>query len=166
MVKTPKQDDKTMTADSFTITIDTREQLPFSFDGFDVSTIRRALPEADYAIDGIDGCAIERKSVSDLLGCMTTGRKRFQAELERLRDYQFSAVVVEQPEYLLFSGLTQMSPKSAKATLIAWQTRFPTQWIFCQDRTWAEKTTFLLLERFHRDTVDGKRPVLVAEEVA
>ena len=141
-----------MTADGFTIIIDTREQLPFTFDGFDVETVRRALPEGDYAIDGIDDCVIERKSVTDLLGCMTNGRTRFQAELERLRNYDFSAVIIESPEYLLFSGLTRMSPKSTKATLVAWQTRYPTQWIFCQDRTWAEKTTYLLLERFHRDS--------------
>jgi DNA excision repair protein ERCC-4 len=152
-----------MTAPGFTIIIDTREQLEYTFDGFGVETVSRKLDSGDYAIDGIDGCVIERKSVSDLLGCMTTGRDRFQAELERLRGYEFSAVVVEVPEYLLYAGLTRMSPKSAKATLVAWQTRFPTQWIFCPDRVWAEKTTFLLLERFWRDTVENKRPF--AEEV-
>jgi DNA excision repair protein ERCC-4 len=139
------------------IIIDTREQLPFSFDGFGVETVRRALPEGDYAIDYLDGCVIERKGLSDLLGCMTTGRSRFQNELERLRSYEFSAVVIEGSEYFLYSGLTGMNPKSTKATLVAWQTRYPTHWIFCQDRRWAEKTTFLLLERFHRDTVEGKR---------
>lgn len=151
-----------ITPESFIIIIDSREQRPFDFDGFGVETVRRALSEGDYAIDELAGCVVERKSVSDLLNCMASGRERFQNELARLRGYAFSAVIVEGPEYLLYSGLTRLNPKSAKATLVAWQSRFPTHWIFSQDRAWAEKTTFLLLERFWRDVKDGKRQV--AEE--
>ena len=148
-----------MTA-TFTIIVDSREQLPFDFTKFGVETVRAAMPSGDYEIVGMPEVAVERKSGSDLYGvmCVTTGRDRFQRELERLREFEFSAVVVENLEQDLLSGMYgRMSPKSIKATLIAWQTRYPTQWVFCPTRAWAERTTYLLLERFWRDIQSGKR---------
>lgn len=55
------------------------------------------------------------------------------------------------------------SSNENEATLDAWGTRYPTKWIFCPDRKWAEKRTYLLLERFWRDVRDGKRPAVVME---
>jgi ERCC4-type nuclease len=143
----------------FTIIVDSREQLPFDFERFGVETVRQGLTAGDYQIVGIPGVTIERKTGPDLYSCMSTGRDRFERELERLREYEFSAVVCENTEGDLLSGAYgRMSAKSIKATLVAWMTRFPTHWVFCPTRCWAEKTTFLILERFARDVCDGKRP--------
>ena len=66
---------------------------------------------------------------------------RFQRELERLRDYEFSAVVCENLESDLLGGAYgRMSGKSIKATLVAWMTRYPTHWVFCPTLSWTEKT--------------------------
>ncbi|MCH8829722.1 MAG: ERCC4 domain-containing protein [Planctomycetes bacterium] len=147
-----------------TIIIDTREQHPFLFDEFDVATVRQTMTSGDYGVVSLPGIAIERKSGPDLYGCMAGGRDRFQRELERLREFEFSAVVCEDLESMLLSGCYgRMSPRSIKATLVAWQTRFPTQWVFCPSRRWAERTTFMLLERFWRDVRDDKRPSPVRE---
>ena len=80
----------------FQIVTDTREQHPFSFEGYPVEVKPRALPTGDYSLDGFeDRIAIERKAAGDLLSCMTGGRERFTRELERLRGYEAAAVVVE-----------------------------------------------------------------------
>ena len=73
------------------IVIDTREQTPLSFDAFpDVRTERRTLWPGDYSLKAASRTiAIERKSVSDLIGTMTGGYagltattpKRFDCEL-------------------------------------------------------------------------------------
>jgi ERCC4-type nuclease len=142
-----------------TIITDTREQRPFDFSKFDLPVAIQTLREGDYSVVGLEGrVAIERKSGSDLYGCMTSGRDRFERELDRLRGYEFSAVVVECLEQEFFTGcFGQMNPRSIKATFCAWTVRYPTRWVFCPTRAWAERTAYMLLERFWRDVQDGKR---------
>ncbi len=75
------------------IVIDTREQLPWAFT---LPTVVRGLPVGDYSIEGHETeVAIERKSLSDLVGSVTFGRARFWRELEKLAAYRLRAVVVE-----------------------------------------------------------------------
>jgi len=61
------------------ITQDTREQTPFTFDGYTCEIQTGTLPTGDYSLAGlVDRCAVERKSLDDLLGClMGSGRERF-----------------------------------------------------------------------------------------
>jgi DNA excision repair protein ERCC-4 len=147
------------------IIIDSREQLPFSFDGLDVETVREKLDAGDYSLVDLPGIAIERKAPGDLLSCMGVGRERFVQELERLQELEYSAVVVECDFPDLLCGMHGgINPKSVAGTLAAWSQRFPgTHWFMMPDRRWAEKWTYKLLDRFHRDTVENKRPF--AEEV-
>lgn len=73
------------------IVIDTREQYPLDFSGYpDVRVVRAKLWPGDYSLQAATRLmAIERKSVSDLIGTMMTGYagwaatspKRFDAEL-------------------------------------------------------------------------------------
>ncbi len=77
------------------IKIDSREQRPLVF-GSDVVTEISTLREGDYTAAGLEGrAAIERKSLEDLVGSLTFERERFDREIERLRPYKFSLVVVE-----------------------------------------------------------------------
>ena len=53
------------------ILIDTREQAPFTFQGYDVDPEPATLPVGDYSLVGFeDRAAVERKSLDDLVGCL------------------------------------------------------------------------------------------------
>lgn len=80
------------------ILIDTREQLPFTFDAFPGATTEPAtLPAGDYSLPGFeDRVSIERKSLEDLISClMGSNRDRFERELSRAQHYDLFCVVVE-----------------------------------------------------------------------
>jgi ERCC4-type nuclease len=78
------------------IVIDTREQLPYTFDPDRVSVTHRALPAGDYSLLGQETrVAIERKSLDDFVGSVIQGRERFLRELEALAELDLACVVVE-----------------------------------------------------------------------
>lgn len=146
---------------------DTREQLPFSFEGLTcdqadgggpltVETITATLRSGDYSLFGFDGrVAIERKSLADLYGTIGQGRDRFERELERLADYDFAAVVIEAtwPELCADPPpRTQLPPKTVFRSILAWMVRYPAiRWIPAGPRRLAEVTTFRLLERWLKE---------------
>jgi ERCC4-type nuclease len=75
-----------------TIVIDSREQDPLSFS---FPTITTGLPTGDYSVAGLeDDFAVERKSIPDLVGSLTSGRERFMRELQRLLAYPFRRLLV------------------------------------------------------------------------
>lgn len=76
------------------ITIDTREQTPWAFPIDLAETARGTLSEGDYALTGDDGFAIERKSLSDFLGTISSGWKRFIRELGRMDNKGFPVKVI------------------------------------------------------------------------
>jgi len=78
------------------ITIDTREQMPWSFPPHLASVQRGTLKSGDYALDG-DGknFAIERKSLNDLVGTLSTGWERFERELVRMQTFPVRCIIVE-----------------------------------------------------------------------
>ncbi|MGO9174674.1 MAG: ERCC4 domain-containing protein [Desulfobaccales bacterium] len=79
------------------ILIDTREQAPFTFQGYQAAPETATLPVGDYSLPGFqDRVSIERKSLEDLIGClMNSNRDRFERELARGHCYELFAVVVE-----------------------------------------------------------------------
>lgn len=77
-----------------TAIIDTREKAPL--DLAPLKVVRATLPTADYSVVGLEHVvAIERKSLSDLVGCVGASRERFDACIQRMLGYQVRAVVVE-----------------------------------------------------------------------
>ncbi|OGV36184.1 MAG: hypothetical protein A2020_12325 [Lentisphaerae bacterium GWF2_45_14] len=66
------------------IIIDTREQTPWGFPDDEVTAVRGTLSAGDYALAGDDKFAIERKSLDDFLGTISTGWERFNRELDRM----------------------------------------------------------------------------------
>ncbi len=79
------------------VVIDTREQAPYLFSGCRTSI--RKLNQGDYSLEGWeDKIAIERKSANDFFGSITQGRDRFERELERLKNYKFKGLVIEDEE--------------------------------------------------------------------
>ena len=54
------------------------------------------LQVGDYSIKGYeDKFVIERKSLPDLFGTLSSGHKRFKKELERAREYEYFAIVID-----------------------------------------------------------------------
>ena len=78
----------------FTIAIDSREQQPFHFPEDACSVVRATLPTGDYAVAGDYGFAIERKSMTDFLGTVSTGWARFRREIARARKAGFTLPVI------------------------------------------------------------------------
>jgi hypothetical protein len=78
------------------IIIDNREQQPWHF-GEHAKVKRGTLSVGDYALEGDHGFAVERKSLNDFVGTVSSGWRRFRGEIERARELQFPAfpIVVE-----------------------------------------------------------------------
>ncbi len=80
------------------VIVDTREQLPYVFSDR-VVAVRAPLPAGDYSVEGAEsapgGVVVERKTLDDFVSSVIRYRRRFRRELERLRGYAFSCVVVE-----------------------------------------------------------------------
>jgi hypothetical protein len=76
------------------VIIDTREQCPWSFPAW-VDTRRGTLQAGDYALDGDKQFAIERKSLDDFLGTISTGWDRFKREIGRMTGWNIRVIIVE-----------------------------------------------------------------------
>lgn len=114
----------TLQAPQVVVQVDTREQAPL-----DLSPLRMeeaTLRTGDYALAAApDACVIERKTASDLLGCIGNGRSRFEAELSRIRAFPARVVLVEAAWCdLLNDPRSKISPESITGTIAAWQARF------------------------------------------
>lgn len=141
---------------------DTREQTPFPFTEYPCEVIPHALPEGDYSVafqqpDGSfmsipNGITIERKTLSDLVGCLTKGRERFEAELARMKPYESCAVVVESPFTALMQGRypSEMKPYAAVQSVLSLTQKYRVPFIWGESRRQAEFITFHLLRHFYK----------------
>lgn len=107
--------------ESVHVTIDTREQNPV-----DVSPMRTTsgtLTTGDYSLTCLESIvAIERKSLPDLLCCISGERERFEREVQRLLAYPVRALVVEASWQDLERGEWQSKVTSAAAigSVLGW----------------------------------------------
>lgn len=76
------------------ITIDTREQTPWHFEPHQALTRIGTLRTGDYALTGDSGFAVERKSLDDFLGTVSSGWARFQREIYRAKEAGFPSLPV------------------------------------------------------------------------
>lgn len=84
-----------MKAKPLRIVIDSREQLPWHFEP-EAATVRRGKIDAgDYCLEGDAFFAIERKSLDDFLGTISSGWERFRRELARMDRFVAKVVIVE-----------------------------------------------------------------------
>ena len=91
--------------DPLRITIDTREQRPWSFPPERASAEIGTLRTGDYALAGDECFAVERKSLDDSVGTISSGWDRFQRELDRMEHFPAKIVIVEGSfSELVFSG--------------------------------------------------------------
>jgi len=154
----------------FTVVIDSREQLPFTFQNVRIDrrkafvlTQIHALHTGDYSIVGCeDKICVERKSLEDLYQTLGKGRERFIRELERMQDFERSLIVIEASyqeiadptkKDLLFRS--KMHPNSVLGSINKWSKQFQkTYWLPAGNRQNAEQETFRFLLKFWQKTTN------------
>lgn len=111
--------------DGPTIIIDSREQSPLAFER--LSSEAGTLYSGDYSIRGFEDLfAVERKSIADLVGSLSSGRDRFERELHRLRGFAFSRLLVVGTRFDIESRSyrSRMHPKAVLHSLAAFEARY------------------------------------------
>jgi ERCC4-type nuclease len=101
--------------------IDTREQLPL--DLTPLQTTVGTLATGDYSVVGLEHVvAVERKGLSDLIGCVGVERERFDREIQRLLAYPVRALVIEATWADLEQGewRSKVTPAAALGSVLGW----------------------------------------------
>ena len=149
-----KSENKTLKKMPLPIIRDTREQDGFLFAGFNATVTDGTLTSGDYSVRGFENrIAIERKSLDDLIGSISTGRERFERELCRLAGLDVAMVVVEAPLIALRQHRykSRMEPKAAEQSCWCFQQRHMIPFHFAGDKADAEAFTFDTLRHYTRD---------------
>ena len=150
------------------ILVDTREQNPFTFAGYEAATAPATLPVGDYSLPGFtDRAAIERKSLNDLIGClMGKDRQRFERELRKGRAYDLLCVVVEASLSDVSQGSyrSEMKPHAALQSIITFQVRYRTPFVWAGNRAGAEYVTFSMLQKYLREIEERFRQASKAQK--
>jgi DNA excision repair protein ERCC-4 len=153
------------------IVVDTREQSPFSFADYDCTAISGTLTTGDYSVVGLENrCAVERKSLDDLLGCLTgEGRDRFERELQRSKGLDAFAVVIEasMQDMAEHKYRSRMKPHAALQSVLAFTMRYRVPFIWSGSRNGAEYATYHFLRHYLRDMreiVKAIQPALSGEK--
>jgi len=148
------------------ITIDRREQKPFTFTGASVYegtvTEPATLNVGDYSLrDMGDLVACERKSLDDLAGCLAADRERFERELLRSRALEAFAVVVEAPWEALAKGQyrSRLNPLAATQSIAAFVSRMRVPFWFCGSRPAAEFCCWSFLKQFAQGRLQSLKDV-------
>ena len=119
--------------------VDTREQRPLALG---LTQVRATLQTGDYTLRGLEdqGC-VERKSLGYLVGCMTSGRERFEREMQRMLAFPQRVVVVESSFGEMSRGehRSQLPGLTAINTVASWTGRFEMPFIFAETRDNAAK---------------------------
>jgi ERCC4-type nuclease len=130
------------------IAIDSREQRPYEFKE---PSMVQTVPVGDYSICGLENhIAVERKELNDLIGCLTTGRERFKKELYKARALDYFALVVEASLSDIVKGnyRSQMAPKAAIQSLLAFSIRYRLPIFFTENREYGQRVTESLLSKY------------------
>jgi hypothetical protein len=127
------------------ILVDSHERYPWKFSAQQASTRPQALPSGDYAValDGTIVASVERKSLSDLVSTLTTGKLRYV--LAALAELPRAAVVVEDRYSAIFK-VTHTKPAVVAEGLSEAQVRFPNvPIVFCETRLLAQEWAYRFL---------------------
>ena len=127
------------------VVVDVRERYPFTFADRQVTTRRSPLSAGDYGlvVDEQLLATVERKSLTDLVSSLTSGKLRFQ--LTELAAVPRAAVVVEE-RYAQVFKLERVRPSVVADAIAECQVRFPTvPIIFCDTRKLAQEWTYRFL---------------------
>ena len=127
------------------ILVDSHEHYPWTFTHQQAVTRRQALAAGDYAVvvDNLIVAAVERKSLSDLVGTLIGGKLRYL--LAELATMPRAAIVVEDRWSAVFK-LDRVRPSVVADGLAEAQIRFPmVPILFCETRPLAQEWTYRFL---------------------
>ena len=160
-----------LTTSPFVVLVDTREQLPYTFAGLradanegggplTVQTVRTTLQTGDYSIAGYQELVcVERKTAADVFATLTVGRKRFRAEIERMRNFSAAWIVIEAELSDLCKGVPfaqNVSPRTIFRTAMHWQLRYPSiHWWCVPGPAFGAAVTYQLLRTWWRERVEA-----------
>lgn len=138
------------------ILVDVHERYAWKFTHQQASTRKHPLPAGDYAVE-LDGeviAAVERKSLTDLVSTLTSGRGSYL--MAALAGLPRAAVVVED-RYSKIFDLDRVRPAVVADAVAEAQTRFPTvPVIFAETRQLAQEWTYRFLAAALREVgLDG-----------
>lgn len=127
------------------IVVDAHERYLYRFVSLQVRTERRGPSCGDYAVEVDEAvvAAVERKSLTDLVSSLTSGRLRYA--LSELATLPRAAVVVEDRYSQVFAQ-DRVRPALVADGLAELQVRWPTiPLVFCETRPLAEEWTYRYL---------------------
>ena len=139
----------TDTATETKILTDTREQLPYDFEG----ATETALKTGDYSVEGLENqVAVERKTRNDLLSCIGQERERFERELERLSEFDLAVVMVEANfrDMLNLPEWSELTPSQVGGSILAWIAKYQVVFFFAGSRKVGERATQKILKKFQK----------------
>jgi DNA excision repair protein ERCC-4 len=135
------------------LVVDTREQRSWEM-WLSREAHRVTLETGDYSLLGCeDWICVERKSLDDLVGCLTHSRERFKRELRRASRIRDFYVIIEATYADLLGGKYQsdMSPKSAWESVIALQQRYNIPFLFAGGARVAARLCESILMRWWKE---------------
>jgi ERCC4-type nuclease len=136
------------------IITDSREQSAFTFEHerYAGTTVEAGtLDTGDYSLAGLtDKVAVERKSLPDLVACLSRERERFERELQRAAALDAFAVAIEGSFSELANGQyrSQLNPHSACQSVAAFMARYRIPFVFCGSRPAAEYFVHSFLRQY------------------
>lgn len=133
------------------IIVDTREKRPIRFSGQRVS--KKALKVGDYTISGYSKViAVERKSITDFLICISSKKEHFTRQLKALSKLNYAIVVVEgRLDQKSFYCTIEPKTRASLLSLLMVTHRVPI--IFASNREIATSVIFNYL-RFAKTNID------------
>lgn len=150
------------------LVIDTREPVLSPWEAFfTVPTIRGTLPTGDYSLLACeDWIAIERKSLDDLVSCLSQNRERFEREMQRAARVGEFYVIVEAMYSQILRGQyrSQMTPHAAWESVLAFQHRYKIPFLFAGDQQVAARLAESILLRWWTEHLKVVNAVRVASQ--
>ena len=155
-----------MNVPNIVIVQDTREQTPLCFSRWSEVVVELGtLNAGDYALQGLETkAAVDRKSIDDLAGSLTSGRERFEAELTRARGFDLFAIVVEasMQDAVDHRYRSKMAPHALLQSLFTYQARFGVPTIWCGSPQGAAYVVKSLLEKYLTEARKGLEAITKA----
>ncbi len=146
------------------ILIDNREPTPSPWENyFSAPTVRGTLGTGDYSLPACEHLiAIERKTLSDLIGCLCTGRERFERELARAQAISHFWVICEGSYRDILTGnfCSPMNAEAAFQSIVALMTRYRIPFLMANDAATAARLCESLLSKWlreHEQVIDRLR---------
>ncbi|MBF0482599.1 MAG: ERCC4 domain-containing protein [Desulfovibrionaceae bacterium] len=147
------------------IICDSREQAPLDFTRYGATIESGALEVGDYAPVGLENhCAVERKSLPDLVASLTWERERFERELRRSRGLEAFAVVIEGSlaQIRAHDYRSQAKPHAVLQSMTAFSCRYGVNWIWADDAAGAAYFVFHFLRHYVREAMGHYKAICKA----